>query len=87
MIVDRHTAAKKIFSYLNHQISLTELVAWSEHVLLDGEVEENDVEVVSEVVAQLGLADVENFGLLWEDCEVLLSKLGYKLQIDLAKVA
>ncbi len=55
--------------------------------MIDGEIEESDTDTVNEVVARIGVADVDNFGLLWEDCEKLLAQLGYKLHLDLAKVA
>ena len=86
-MITRQTAAEKIFRYLNHEIKLAQLVDWCENVVADGEIAENDVEAVSEVAARIGLADVNNFGLLWEDCEELLNKLGYRLNLDLLKVA
>jgi hypothetical protein len=54
---------------------------------MDGDIAEEDMEVVSEVTARIGLADANNFGLLWEDCDEMLAKLGYKLHLDLLKVA
>ena len=86
-MIDRHHVAQKIFDYLNHTISLAELVDWCEQVIMDGDIANDDVEVVTEVVARVGVADVNNFGLLWEDCETLLAQLGYKLHLDLSKVA
>jgi hypothetical protein len=86
-MITRHTVAAKINSYLNHEISLVELVDWSENILLEGEIADDDIEVVSEVVARLGVADVKNFGLIWEECDALLQKLGYQLQFKLSKVA
>ncbi len=86
-MINRHTVAQKIFDYLNHTISLRELVNWCENIMMDGEIELSDTEAVSDVVARIGVADIENFGLLWEDCEKLLGQLGYKLHLDLNKVA
>jgi len=86
-MINRHTVAQKIFDYLNHTISINELVDWCENVMIDGEIEESDTNVVNDVVARIGVADVNNFGLLWEDCEKLLGQLGYKLHLDLNKVA
>ena len=45
--------------------------------LLDGDVTERDAEVISTVIARLGVADVRAFGLAWEDCEELLRQLGF----------
>ena len=86
-MITKPIVAQKIFEYLNHSISLSELVDWCETVMMDGEIEEASSEVITEVVARVGLADVNHFGLLWEDCEKLLEQLGYKLQVDMLKVA
>ena len=86
-MITKPIVAQRIFEYLNHSISLSELVDWCEKVMMDGEIEEAGSEVITEVVARVGLADVNNFGLLWEDCEKLLDQLGYKLQVDMLKVA
>jgi hypothetical protein len=84
---NKHIVAQEIFDYLNHKTSLQEIVAWCENVMMDGDIEEQDIDIVSEVVTKIGLADTHNFGLLWEDCDEMLSKLGYKLHLDLLKVA
>ena len=86
-MITRHIVAKKIFNYLNHEITLTQLVEWCENIMMDAEIDEQDIDAVSEVASRIGVADAENFGLLWEDCEKLLARLGYKLNLDLAKVA
>jgi hypothetical protein len=86
-MINRHTVAQKIFDYLNHTISLSELVDWCENIMIDGDIVEADADAVNDVVARIGVADVDNFGLLWEDCEKLLGQLGYKLHLDLSKVA
>ena len=86
-MINKQTVAQKIFDYLNHNISVAEIVDWCENVMMDGDIAEEDMEVVSEVTARIGLADANNFGLLWEDCDEMLAKLGYKLHLDLLKVA
>jgi hypothetical protein len=86
-MITKQTVAEKINSYLNHQITLAQLVDWSENVLSDGEIADEDIDIVSEVVARLGVADVKNFGLLWEECDALLQKLGYKLEFKVNRVA
>ena len=39
--------------------------------------------VIRDVVARLGVADVRTFGLAWEDCEQLLSRLGYAARVNI----
>lgn len=86
-MITKETVAEKINQYLNHQVTLVELVEWCENVMMDGDIADSDIDVVSEVVARLGVADVKNFGLLWEECDILLQKLGYQLQFKVSKVA
>lgn len=86
-MITRHSVAVKIFHYLNHQIHLTELVDWCENVMMEGEIVEEDAELIGEVAARIGVADVNNFGLLWKECDDILRKLGYELNFDLKEVA
>jgi hypothetical protein len=82
MTITKQTFANQIAAYLHHEISLAQLVDWSENALLDGELAESDVQTVSSVIARLGVADVRAFGLAWEDCEELLHKLGFAPHIE-----
>ncbi len=42
---------------------------------------------VAGVIGRLGLADVREFGLSWEDLEELLAALGYQARVDISRVA
>jgi hypothetical protein len=83
MAITKQTVADKLAAYLRHDISLAELVSWAEETMMEGEFAENDMEAVSGVIARLGLADVREFGLSWEDCEQLLQQLGYAARVDI----
>jgi len=83
MAITKQTVADKLAAYLRHDISLTELVSWAEKTMMDGEFAENDMEAVTGVIARLGLADVREFGLAWEDCVQLLRQLGYAARVDI----
>ncbi|MCS6910983.1 MAG: hypothetical protein NZM11_10525 [Anaerolineales bacterium] len=80
-MITRETVRSRISAYLNHQLSLEELVDWAERALLDEAVEERDAVVLRDVVARLGLADVRQFGLTWEDFSTLLARLGYITEV------
>lgn len=82
MTITKQTVADQIAAYLHHEISLAQLVDWSENALLDGEIAERDARTVSSVIARLGVADVRAFGLAWEDCEELLLKLGFAPRVE-----
>jgi cobyrinic acid a,c-diamide synthase len=82
MTITKQTVADQIAAYLHHEITLAQLVDWSENALVDGELAERDAQTVSSVIARLGVADVRAFGLTWEDCEELLQKLGFAPRVE-----
>lgn len=86
MITKRNIAAK-LSEYLRRQLTLSELVDWAERAMLEGEFEEGDRDILRDIVARLGLADVKEFGLAWEDCEQYLARLGYQVSVEVFEVA
>ncbi len=82
MTITKQTVADKIAAYLHHEMTLTELVDWAERALMDGELSERDIKILSSVIARLGVADVRAFGLAWDDCEELLHKLGFSPRVE-----
>lgn len=82
MTITKQTVADKLAAYLHHEITLAQLVDWSERALMDGEFAGQDAQTISSVVARLGVADVRAFGLAWEDCEELLRKLGFAPRVE-----
>lgn len=86
-MITKQIIAEQLLCYLNHKISLAGLVDWSELKLMDGDFEEGQEKVIRETLGHLAAADAEGFGLLWEDCNHLMYRLGYTIKIDAAKVA
>jgi hypothetical protein len=82
MTITKQVAAERIAAYLQHQITLAQLVDWAERALLDGEFAEQDSAVLAAVIGRLGVADVRAFGLAWEDCEDLLGRLGFSPRVE-----
>lgn len=82
MTITKQTVANQIAAYLHHEISLAQLVDWSEQALLDGELAERDAQTISSVIARLGVADGRAFDLAWEDCEELLQKLVFAPRVE-----
>lgn len=82
MTVTRQTVAEKLTAYLHGRLSQDELVDWAERTMMDAEFDERDAQLLADVVGRLGLADVAEFGLRWEDCENFLHKLGYRTRIE-----
>ena len=82
MTITKQIVAARIAEYLHHDLTLGQLVDWSERVLMDGELAERDAETLAHVIGRLGVADVRAFGLAWEDCEELLGKLGFAPRVE-----
>jgi len=83
MYITRKILADKLSDYLLHHLSLSELVAWAEEVMMEGDFEEKDYDTLKEITGRIGLADVRAFGLTWETCERFLNQLGYIVQVDI----
>jgi hypothetical protein len=81
MKITRQTVADKITDYLHDKVSQAELVDWAERALMDADFEETDIDVLSDIIGRLGLADVAEFGLRWQDCEEFLRRLGYRAKV------
>jgi ABC-type transport system involved in cytochrome c biogenesis ATPase subunit len=87
MIITKQQLAVSLLNYLQHKISLEELVTWAENAFMEGEIQDEDTDTIRDILARLGLADVKTFGLYWEDCDDMMKKLGYNLKIDAGLVA
>ena len=87
MIGTKQLLAINLLSYLQHKTSLGDFVNWAEDALMEGDIQGEEPEVVRDILARLGLADVKAFGLFWDDCYEYMQKLGYVLKIDAGLVA
>lgn len=86
MIIKKKDVVEKMVDYLNHKISLTDIVDWAESAMMESDFEQPDSELIRNAVAQLGLADVREFGLTWEECEKILTRLGYRPAIAVTEI-
>jgi hypothetical protein len=77
MKITRQIVADKIADYLHGKLSQAELVDWAERAMMDADFDETNMDVLSDIIGRLGLADVAEFGLRWQDCEEFLRRLGY----------
>ena len=82
MLITKKDVFNKLQQYLNHVITLDELVSWAENVFFDAEIDAGDMEVIRDIVSRIGVSDVKSFGLTWEDCETFIHKLGYKVKLN-----
>lgn len=81
MKITRQIVADKIAEYLHGKLSQAELVDWAERAIMEADFDEVDVDLLTDIVGRLGLADVAEFGLRWQDCEEFLRKLGYRAKV------
>jgi hypothetical protein len=79
--ITRQIVADKITDYLHGKLSQAELVDWAERAMMDADFDEKDIDLLSDIVGRLGLADVAEFGLRWQDCEEFLRRLGYRAEV------
>jgi len=84
-MITRDTLAARLRDYLQHRISRSTLVDWAERAMMDEEFDGRDLETIRDITSRLGLADLRDFGLTWEDCEGYLSRLGYRASVDIVQ--
>ena len=77
--------AQKLIDYLYHRMTVAELVNWAEFAMMEADFEGQDFEMLQDIVSRLGLADVKAFGIMWEDCEDFLSRLGYRVSVTVSE--
>ena len=86
MKITRQKVAQKLIDYLQHRVTLTELVDWAESTMMEADFEEQELETLRDIVGRVGLADVKAFGMTWEDCGDFLSRLGYRVSITVSEI-
>jgi len=53
-------------------------------MIKEADFEDKDFELLRDILAQIGLADVREFGLSWDDC---LHKLGYDVNVEVSETS
>lgn len=84
-MITRETLASQLRDYLQHRITRAALVDWAERSMMEEEFDERDLDTIRDITSRLGLADVREFGLTWEDCDGFLSRLGYRAKVDVVQ--
>lgn len=81
MEITRKDLAEAIIKYSNHETTLDELVDWAERAMMEAAFEDEYHDLIRDIIARIGLADVREFGLSWDDCYDFLNRLGYKVKV------
>ena len=84
MKVTRQITADQIADYLHGKLSQAQLVDWAEAAMMDGQFDPTNAELLTDIVGRVGLADVAEFGLRWQDCEDFLRRLGYRATVTVS---
>ncbi len=86
MIVTKQALAYMLIKYINREIDLLNLVNWAEDMIKEADFENKDFELIRDILARIGLANVREFGLSWDDCYDYLHKLGYNVKVAVSEV-
>jgi hypothetical protein len=84
-MITRDTLASRLRDYLQHRTTRAALVDWAERAMMEDDFDEGDFDTIRDITSRLGLVDVREFGLTWEDCEGYLSRLGYEAKVDVVQ--
>lgn len=82
MRITNQVVAAKLSAYLQYRLPLPKLVDWAEKSIMDGDFDGDDSHALAQLVGRIGLADVREFGLTWEECSAILNELGYGVHVD-----
>lgn len=83
MIITREVVAQKLFAYLQHELTLAELVDWAENAMMDADFDPKYRRTAQAIVGRLGVADVRAFGLTWQESEEMLRRLGFTVRLEI----
>ena len=82
VMVTRQTVSETLLSYLNEEITLTELVAWAENCFIEGGFSpDKDIPVIRDVLMYLAAADTSAFPLTWDVCLDFMKQLGTPVKV------
>jgi hypothetical protein len=87
MIITRKILARMLIKYINREIDLSNLINWAEDMIVDADFEDEHFELLRDILARIGLADVREFGLSWDNCYDSLHKLGYDIKVEVSEVS
>jgi hypothetical protein len=63
MVITRQVLAKQLSEYLQHNVTIEQLVDWAERAMMEAEFDPVDHDTLRDIAGRIGLADVRAFGL------------------------
>ena len=82
MIITRQMVSQQLLAYLNHELTLDELVDWAERTFIDAALEpEADTDLPNDILGYLAAADTAQFPLTWDQCAEFMDRLGTPVKV------
>jgi len=76
------TLLNKLNDYLNHKLTLAQLVDWAETTLIEPSIPDTeDADLIMDILMYLGAADTRGFPLTWEVISDFLERLGGNVKV------
>jgi hypothetical protein len=85
MVLTKKILADMLMRYINREIDLSSLVNWAENMMQESDFDSSNFEMIRDILARIGLGDVHEFGLTWDNCYDYLHKLGYNVKVELVE--
>ena len=79
-MVTHQTIATKLIDYMNNRLSLVEIVAWAELILIDTPTESAEAH---SILGYIAAADNDGFPLGWTECHEFLAQLSIPVHVEL----
>ena len=86
-MITRQMIADYINNYLTHKITKEEIVEWAERGVMSEEYEEDYFNQINNALRKIGVSNMTNFDLVWEDYVDILKSIDYKITVDISKVS
>jgi len=79
----QQTILQKLNEYLNHEITLAQLVDWAETALIEPDIPQSeDADAIMDVLMYLAAADSRGFPLTWDIVTTFVERLGGSLRVS-----
>lgn len=87
-MITRAAVIQKLDNYLNHKITLAQIVDWAENCFIEGGfLPEEDTDMLVDIVMYIAGADTPYFPLTWDTILEFLEQLGARVVNVEVKVA
>ncbi len=78
----RSSILANIAAYLNHRLTLGELVDWAEMTLVEPDIPDHeDANLIMDILAYIGAADTRGFPLTWDILSDFVKRLGGTIRV------